>query len=139
MHVKIGLKSRPIVSNRLYCFENTKTWHEVFDEVCDDDFFLRKTDGICVTVSDRLGHSFEPDLEEPIQVVQEFDSALKFATFDVNRYASSSEENDINNECEHETSSTPPNCFNILMKAQLQCTKLPQLLNEDAPRFTGLF
>jgi hypothetical protein len=98
VHVKIGLKSRSIVSNRLYRFENTKTWHEVFVEVCDDDFFLRKTDEICVTVSDRSGHSFEPDLEEPIQVVQEFDLALKFATFVVNRYASSSEENDINNE-----------------------------------------
>jgi hypothetical protein len=95
VHVKIGLKSRPIVSNKLYRFENTKTWHVVFVEVCDDDFFLRKTDEICVTVSDRSGHSFEPDLEEPIQVVQEFDLALKFATFVVNRYASSSEENDF--------------------------------------------
>jgi hypothetical protein len=80
VHVKIGLKSRPIVSNRLYRFENTNTWHEVFVEVCDDDFFLRKTEEICVTVSDRSGHSFEPDLEEPIQVVQEFDSALQFAS-----------------------------------------------------------
>jgi hypothetical protein len=80
VHVKIGLKSRPIASNRLYRFENTKTWHEVLAEVCDDDFFLRKTDEICVTVSDRSGHSFEPDLEEPIQVDQEFDLALKYAT-----------------------------------------------------------
>jgi hypothetical protein len=31
-----------------------KTWHEVFVEVCDDDFFLRKTDEICMTVSDLL-------------------------------------------------------------------------------------
>ena len=77
VHVKIGLKSRPIVSNRLYRFENTNTWHEVFVEVCDDDFFQRKTEEICATVSDRSGHSFEPDLEEPIQVVQEFDSALQ--------------------------------------------------------------
>lgn len=76
--------------------------------MCDDDFFLRKTDEICVTVSDRSGHSFEPDLEEPIQVVQEFDSTLKFATFVVNRYASSSKENDTNNECEQETSTAPP-------------------------------
>ena len=89
----------------------------------------------CVTVSDPSGHSFEPDFEEPIQVVQEFDFALKHATFVVNRYAS--EEN--NNECQPETSRNGPNCFDILMKAQLQCTKLPQLLNEDAPRFTGLF
>ena len=80
VHIKIGLKSRPIVSNRLYRFENTNTWHEVFVEVFDDDFFLRKTEEICVTVSDRSGHSFEPDLEEPIQVVQEFDSALQFAS-----------------------------------------------------------
>jgi hypothetical protein len=36
VHVKIGLKSRPIVSNKLYRFENTKTWHVVFVEVCDD-------------------------------------------------------------------------------------------------------
>jgi hypothetical protein len=68
-----------------------------FLSLCDDDFFQRKTDEICVTVSDRSGHSFEPDLEEPIQVVQVFDSALKFATFVVNRYASSSEENDFYN------------------------------------------
>jgi hypothetical protein len=54
VHVKIGLISRPIVSNRLYGFENTKTWHEVFVEVYDDDFFLRKTDEICMTVSDLL-------------------------------------------------------------------------------------
>ena len=54
VYVKIGLKSRPIASNRLYRFENTKTWHEVFVEVCDDDFFLKKTDEICVTVSDLL-------------------------------------------------------------------------------------
>ena len=33
VHVKIGLKSRLIVSNKLYRFENTKTWHEVFVEV----------------------------------------------------------------------------------------------------------
>ena len=63
------------------------------------------------------------------------DSALKHATFVLNRY--SSEEN--NNECKPETSRNSPNCFDILMKAQLKCTKLPQLLNEDAPRFTGLF
>jgi hypothetical protein len=54
VHVKIGLKLRPIVSNRLYRFENTKTWHEVFVEVCDDDFFLREIDEICMTVSDLL-------------------------------------------------------------------------------------
>jgi hypothetical protein len=54
VHVKIGLKSRPIVSNRLYRFENTKTWHEVFVEVCDDDFFLRKAEEICMTVLDLL-------------------------------------------------------------------------------------
>ena len=105
VQLKIGLKSKPVVSNRLYRFENTKTWKEAFDEVCDDDFMLRKSDEISVTVSDRSGHSFEPDFEEPFQVVQEFDSALKFAAFVVNRYASSSDEN--NNEYEPETSSNP--------------------------------
>ena len=64
-----------------------KTWNDVFDEVTDpEEVDLKKTDQILVTVSDRAGQTFEPDMEEPIQVVQEFDRRLKFATFTVNRF-----------------------------------------------------
>jgi hypothetical protein len=30
-------------------------------------------DNVAITVSDKTGHTFQPDYEEPIQVVQEFD------------------------------------------------------------------
>jgi hypothetical protein len=106
VHVKIELKSRPIVSSRLYRFENTKTWHEVFVEVWRRFLSEENMKFVWLSQTDR-DTRLSPILEEPIQVVQEFDSALTFATFVVNRYASSSEENDINNECEQETSSTP--------------------------------
>jgi hypothetical protein len=40
---------------------------------------------VAVTVYDKTGHTFQPDYEEPIQVVQEFDPQLKFVTFTVHR------------------------------------------------------
>jgi hypothetical protein len=53
------------VSNRLYRFNNKKTWNDVFDEVTDpEEVDLKKTDQILVTVSDRAGQTFEPDMEE---------------------------------------------------------------------------
>jgi hypothetical protein len=42
-----------------------KTWNDVFDEVTDpEEVDLKKTDQILVTVSDRAGQTFEPDMEE---------------------------------------------------------------------------
>jgi spermidine/putrescine-binding protein len=53
------------VSNRLYRFNNKKTWNDVFDEVTDpEEVDLKKKDQILVTVSDRAGQTFEPDMEE---------------------------------------------------------------------------
>jgi hypothetical protein len=53
------------VSNRLYRFNYKKTWNDVFDEVTDpEEVDLKKTDQILVTVSDRAGQTFEPDMEE---------------------------------------------------------------------------
>jgi hypothetical protein len=53
------------VSNRLYRFNNKKTWNDVFDEVTDpEEVDLKKTNQILVTVSDRAGKTFEPDMEE---------------------------------------------------------------------------
>ena len=63
--VKTDNKVKPIVSNRLYRFNNKKTWNDVFDEVTDpDELDLKKTDQILVTVSDRAGQTFEPNIEE---------------------------------------------------------------------------
>jgi hypothetical protein len=53
------------VSNRLYRFNNKKTWNDVFDEVTDpEEVDLKKTYQILVTVSDRAGQTFEPNMEE---------------------------------------------------------------------------
>jgi hypothetical protein len=53
------------VSNRLYRSNNKKTWNDVFDEGTDpEEVDLKKTDQILVTVSDRAGQTFEPDMEE---------------------------------------------------------------------------
>jgi hypothetical protein len=49
---------------------------KVFDEVVyPEELTLKKMDHVAVTVSDKTGHTFQPDYEEPIkiQVVQEFD------------------------------------------------------------------
>ena len=63
--VKTDNKVKPIVSNRLYRFNNKKTWNDVFDEVTDpEEVDLKKTDKILVTVSDRAGQTFEHDMEE---------------------------------------------------------------------------
>jgi hypothetical protein len=59
--VKIDNKVKPIVSSRLYRFNNKKTWNDVFDEVTDpEEVDLKKTDQILGTVSDRAGQTFEP-------------------------------------------------------------------------------
>jgi hypothetical protein len=56
---------KPIVSNRLYRFNNKKTWNDVFDKVTNpEEVDLKKTDQILVTISDRAGQTFEPDMEE---------------------------------------------------------------------------
>jgi hypothetical protein len=63
--VKADNKMKPIVSNRLYRFNNKKTWNDVFDEVTDpEEVDLKKTYQILVTVLDRAGQTFEPDMEE---------------------------------------------------------------------------
>ena len=63
--VKTVNKVKPIESNRLYIFNNKKTWNDIFDEVADpEEVDLKKTDQILVTVSDRAGQTFEPDMEE---------------------------------------------------------------------------
>ena len=48
-----------------YRFNNKKTWNDVEDDVTDpEEVDLKKTDQILVTVSDRAGQTFEPDIEE---------------------------------------------------------------------------
>ena len=56
--VKTDNKVKPIVLNRLYRFNNKKTWND------PEEVDLKKTDQILVTVSDRAGQTFEPDMEE---------------------------------------------------------------------------
>ena len=51
--------------------------HDVADL---EDSGQTKTDGIIISVTDKVSwvQVFEPDLEEEIRVVQEFDKCLKF-------------------------------------------------------------
>jgi hypothetical protein len=68
---------------------------KVFDEVVyPEELTLKKMDHVAVTVSDKTGHTFQPDYKEHIQVVQEFDPQLKFVTFTVHR---DPEDEDVNN------------------------------------------
>ena len=61
-----------------------------------EDSGQTKTNGIIISVTDQVSwvQVFEPDLEEEIRVVQEFDKRLKFVTFTILR---DSTEQDINN------------------------------------------
>ena len=69
-----------------YCVEQVISFQQqtnvekVFDEVVyPEELTLKKMDLLAVTVSDKsYGHqTFQPDYEEPIQVVQEFDPQIE--------------------------------------------------------------
>ena len=65
-----------MVVNRIYNFLNKWSWKEVLQDVADlEDSGQTKTNGIIISVTDQVSwvQVFEPDLEEEIQVVQEFD------------------------------------------------------------------
>jgi hypothetical protein len=65
-----------VVVNRIYNFLNKWSWKEVLQDVADlEDSGQTKTNGIIISVTDQVSwvQVFEPDLEEEIQVVQEFD------------------------------------------------------------------
>ena len=82
---------------------------KVFDEVVyPEELTLKKMDHVAITVSDKTGHTFQPDYEEPIQVVQEFDPLLKFVTFTVHR---DPEDEDVNNNIH-----PPPPLIKVLLK-----------------------
>ena len=75
--------------NEEYCveqvisFQQQTNMEKVFDKVVyPEELTLKKMDHVAVAVSDKTGHqTFQPDYEEPIQVVQEFDPQLKYLTF----------------------------------------------------------
>ena len=138
--LKINRKVKSLASNRLYRFNNKHTWNDVFDDVLDpEEFDMRKTDQVFVTVSDKSGvETYEPDMGEPIQVVQEFDSRLKYATFTVNRTDDSDDEN--NNTVQEAARPAKKNVFKVMMgnAREINCTKNPVKFDEHAPRFTGM-
>jgi hypothetical protein len=101
---------------------------KVFDEVVyPEELTLKTMDHVAVTVSDKTGHTFQPDYED---IVQEFDPQLKFVTFNVHR---DSEDEDINNNIHP----LPP----LKSAFQNSCNKVAVKFSEDAPspRFTGEF
>lgn len=131
---------KPIASNRLYRFNNKKTWHDVFDDVLDaEELLMKKTDEVSVQVSDKSGvESFQPDMTEPIQVVQDFDNRLKYVTFTVKRYTTDNSDDDENNNTVQEAAAQKT-FFDVMMgnARQLNCTKNPIKFDEQAPRFTA--
>ena len=59
--VKTDNKVKPIVSNRLYRYNNKKTWNDIFDEVTDpEEVDLKKTDQILGTVWTELDKHLSP-------------------------------------------------------------------------------
>lgn len=69
--IKTTSKTKCVVVNRLYQFQQSSTWHDVFEEVVDGEVELHKTDMITLTVSNKSGSEcFEPDFKEPISVVK---------------------------------------------------------------------
>lgn len=107
-----GNKIKPVVINRLYSYPNTLTWQEVYEDVADlEDINLGKTDTVVVvsdSVSDKLsgGQVFEPDFEESIKIVQEFDKMLKYVTFTIVQDG----QDDVNN-----NTTTNADAFDVLM------------------------
>jgi hypothetical protein len=68
VNIETGNKMRNIVSNRLYRFNNKLNMEKVFDEVVyPDELTMKKMDHVAVTVSDKTGHTFQPDYAEPIK------------------------------------------------------------------------
>lgn len=84
--VKCGDKNENICKNRLYLFEIDDTWDDIFNDLLEEsEFKIHKTDTVSVTISDKLMGTtvFTPDMEEPIRVVKQFDSTLKYALFTI--------------------------------------------------------
>ena len=72
----------------IYPFEIDDTWDDIFNDLLEEsEFKIHKTDTVSVTTSDKLmGITvFTPDMEEPIRVVKQFDSTLKYALFTIVR------------------------------------------------------
>jgi hypothetical protein len=136
---KQNTKVTPIVVNRLYSFPSRYTWSEVVHELTTDNekdsFHIDKLDEVCITVSDKVsnGIQFEPDLEEEIRVVHDFDKRLKYVIFDIMRDWPSTfdKSGDENN--------NTTNAFDIMMKNRRENVKFASKLDENAPRFNGKF
>ena len=67
-------------------FEIDDTWDDIFNDLLEEsEFKIHKTDTVSVTISDKLMGTtvFTPDMEEPIYVVKQFDSTLKYALFTI--------------------------------------------------------
>jgi hypothetical protein len=72
VNIETGNKMRNIVSNRLYRFNNKLTWKRFSTKYIQRNWHWKKWT-MWPLLSDKTGHTFQPDYEEPIQVVQEFD------------------------------------------------------------------
>ena len=85
---KYGNDTKTLCKNRLYEYDDDETWNDVLQDVLHgEDFTFHKTDTVIATVSAKLTETatFTPDLEEPIRIVKDFDSTLKYVKFTVNR------------------------------------------------------
>jgi hypothetical protein len=70
----------------LYLFEIEDTWDDIFNNLLEEsEFKIHKTDIVSVTISDQLMGTtvFTVDMEEPIRVVKQFDSTLKYVLFTI--------------------------------------------------------
>ena len=83
--------------------------------------------------------TFHPDLHEGLHVVKEFNQRLKYVTFTVTRDESVGLDDVSSTTTSTENKQAPParTAFSVLMSTSV-ATKLPQLKDTNAERFTGI-
>lgn len=137
VRLKYNSKIKAIAVNKLYSFNKEWTWADILHDITDPDkFAIDKLDDIVITVSDKIQSvgGFEPDINEQIKVVHEFDNKLKFVQFDIIRETPAA--SDANN---NPPAASNTNAFEMLMSQSWSLSKIPSKIDVNAARFTGVY
>ncbi|KAL3856739.1 hypothetical protein ACJMK2_011462 [Sinanodonta woodiana] len=129
-----------IFNNRILEYSTECTWDDVYHDITNDtDFHPHKADVLKVSLSDKLDGTmtFHPDLHEGLHVVKEFNQRLKYVTFTVTRDESGLDDvSSTTTSTENQQAPPARTAFSVLMSTSV-ATKLPQLKDTNAERFTG--
>ena len=133
LFVRCGDRYENVCKNRLYQYDIDDTWNDIYKDLQEETKFkFHKTDKISVKISDKLMGTtvFTPDMEEPIRVVKEFDSTLKYALFTIVR------DIDVGMNIDKAACSAVKSAFDILMRGST-ATKSPRV-KATTEHFTGM-